>query len=321
MRSSSVLSTAALAALIIAPAAQAHVGWSGTRNFDTLALGVTETSADRNIGGAFGWADATDASFGDSHRNVFYRFVVGSPTDVSINVARVNRTIAPSGAGTQTGAHDYFLPAFSLYRIGNGPMPASTHDGAVATINHLATTFGTSGVAESFTDTTPGGVWNPGEAFIDANGNGVWDSAGLGNSGKEGAFNALGDWTIFNDPALPGRPSAQRADFNYIGHAADGTSANYGLVSGISGDGLADGLVSGTFAGLAAGEYFIVVGGAVYADQLNYNNSGQYGSTNTYLTYGVSVSVTAIPEPASFAALAGLGVLGLAATRRRQRAA
>lgn len=320
MRTPSILSTAALAALVIAPAAQAHIGWSGTRNFDTLALGVTETSSDRNVGGAFGWADATDASFGDSHRNVFYRFVVGSPTDVSISVARVNRTIAPSGAGTQTGAHDYFLPAFSLYRIGTPPMPASTHDGAVATKAHLTTTFGAAGVAETFDDANTNGIWNPGETFTDANGNGVWDSAGIDNSGKEGAFNALGDWTIFNDVSVT-IPVVQRADFIYIGHAADGTSANYGLVSGISGDGLADGQVSASFNGLVAGEYFIAVGGAVYADQLNFNNSGQYGSTNTYPTYGLSVSVTAIPEPSSVAALAGLGVLGLAATRRRQRAA
>ncbi|MEO0055200.1 MAG: hypothetical protein RLZZ50_1147 [Verrucomicrobiota bacterium] len=315
MHLSHIVSPAALAALIIAPAAQAHVGWSGTRNFDTLTLGVTETSSDRNIGGAFGWADATDASFGDSHRNVFYRFVVGSPTEVSISVSRVNRTIAASGAGTQTGAHDYFLPAFSLYRIGTGIMPASTHDGAVASLAYLTATFGASGVAETFDDANTNGVWNPGETFTDSNSNGVWDSAGLGDSGKEGSYNALGDWKIYSDTNAEG-------DFRYIGHAADGTSANYGLVSGISGDGVADGQVNATFGNLVAGEYFIAVGGAVYADQLNYNASGQYGSTNTYLTYGVSVSVTAIPEPASFAALAGLGVIGMAAaTRRRQRAA
>jgi hypothetical protein len=315
MKVSRLILTAALAALVNGPQAFAHIGFSGSRNFDTLAFYVTETSSDRNVGGAFGWADATDSTGGDSHRNVFYRFVLSETADVSVSVARVNRTIAPSGAGTQTGAHDYLLPGFSLYRIASGTLPGSTHDGAVLSVNYLTINFGTAGVAESFTDSNANLIWNPGESFTDSNGNGVWDSAGLGNSGREGSLNALGDFQIYSDA-----PASALGDFDYIGHRADGTSANFGSAGGINGDGLADGTVGFAFEDLIAGEYFIAVGGAVYNDQLNYNNSGEYGSTNTFLTYGVAVSVTAIPEPASAAALAGLGTLGLAALRRRHRA-
>lgn len=301
---SSFFVSAALAALITGATASAHIGFSGSRNFDTLALGVTETSADRTVGGLYGWADGTDANLGDSHRETFFRFVLSSPTDVTVSVARRD--------GTQTGATGVLLPGFSLYRIGTGTMPASTHDGAAASIAYLTTTFGTAGVAEAFTDSNTDTFWNPGESFTDANGNGAWDSAGLGNSGKEGSFNALGDWQIFNDAGVVG-------DFRYIGHAADGGAANYGLASGINGDGLADGFVTASFSGLVAGEYFIAVGGANLADQANFQSSGEYGTIGvTFPTYGITVSVTAIPEPSSAIVLAGLGAIGFAALRRRR---
>ena len=301
---SSLFVSAALAALLTGSSAFAHIGFSGSRNFDTLVLGVPETSADRTVGGAYGWADGTDANLGDSHRQTYFRFVLGSPTDVNVSVARRD--------GTQTGAAGVLLPGFSLYRIGTGTMPASTHDGASASVAYLTTTFGKAGVAETFDDSNSDTFWTPGESFTDANGNGVWDSAGLGNSGKEGSFNALGDWQIFND-------AGQVGDFRYIGHAADGTSANYGLASGVNGDGLADGFVTGSFNGLLAGEYFIAVGGAHLADQGNFKNSGEYGTAGvTYPTYGITVSVTAIPEPSSAIVLAGLGALGFAALRRRR---
>lgn len=262
-----------LAALVLVPTARAHIGFSGDRNFDTLVTGVTETATSRAVSGSFGWADGTDADYGDSHRNLYFRFVVGDGAGVSISVARNDKIVDPTGltAGSQTGAAGVLLPAFSLYRIGTGAMPGSTHDTSVASLAYLA---------------------------------------GLGGVTKEGSFAALGDWKIYNDAGAEG-------DFRYVGHAADGGSANYGLASGINGDGLADGFVSGTFANLVAGEYFIVVGGAGYEAQNT--ETATFGPTaNAYPTYGVAVSVTAIPESASASALAGLGALALAASRRRR---
>ncbi|NDC75473.1 PEP-CTERM sorting domain-containing protein [bacterium] len=300
----SFLISAALAALVTGNTASAHLGFTGSRNFDTLALGVTETSSDRTVGGAYGWADGTDANFGDSHRETFFRFVLSDTTDVTVAVARRD--------GTQTGATGVLLPGFSLYRIGSGTMPTSTHDGATASVAQLTSNYGTNGVAEAFTDSNTDTFWTPGESFTDTNGNGVWDSAGLGNSGKEGCFNALGDWKMFND-------AGELGDFRYVGHAVDGGAGNYGLASGINGDGVADGLVTASFNGLVAGEYFIAVGGATYADQINFKNSGQFGTTGvTYPTYGITVSVTAIPEPSSAVVLAGVGALGVTALRRRR---
>ncbi len=281
MTSFSLVKTAALAALVSAPALHAHIGWSGSRNFDSLAIGVTETSADRTVSSAFGWADGADSNWGDSHRLTYFRFVVSGFDSVTITVAR-NDLVG------QTGSAGVFLPSFSLFRIGTGTMPASTHDSATASVAYLTGLFGTAGVAENFVDTNTNSTWNVGEVFTDANGNGVWDSAGLGNSGKEGSFNALGDWQIFNDGGAQG-------DLRYVGQVA-----NTGVES----------LITGTFSGLAAGEYFIAVGGSDYLAQ----NTQQA----TFPTYGVAVSVTAIPEPSAFATLAGLSVLGLVALRRRR---
>jgi hypothetical protein len=76
------------------------------------------------------------------------------------------------------------------------------------------------------------------------------------------------------------------ASFTYIGHAADGTAANFGNAPGIEGDGTADGFLTATFLDLAPGDYSFFVGGADYASQ-----TVQVG---TFPTYGVFVSAQAI---------------------------
>ncbi len=138
--------------------------------------------------------------------------------------------------------------------------------------------------------------------------------------GTEGSAQALADWSIGNDPTynIPGDPTsgvlhpARLAFFTYLGNAADGDPANYGAASGIFGDGAADGFVSGTFLDLPAGDYSIFVGGANYAAQ-----SAETGPA--FPTYGVTVSVQAIPEPAAFAFGTGAAALGLGLLRRRRQ--
>lgn len=299
------LSLAALAALVSTPALQAHIGFSGDRNFDTLSTGITETSTSRTVSGSFGWADGTNANQGDSHRLTYFRFSLSATTSVSISVSR-NDQIG------QTGAAGLLAPAFSLYGTSSssdGAVPTSTHDSSAGSGAYLTGLHGTSAVAESFTDTNSNSVWDAGETFTDSNGDGEYTSAGIGGSGMEGSFNALGDWRIYNDSGL-------YAQFDYIGHVADGA---FDPLTGINGDGAADGFVSLTFTDLLAGEYFLVVGGADFGAQLT--ETATFGTlNNAFPTYGIAVSVTAIPEPASVAALAGLGVLGLAVTRRRRAA-
>ena len=283
-----------LVAACVAPSGlQAHISYTG-RNFGTDP--VSMTIGNQAASSAFGWADATDADWGDSHRFRYFRFTLTTSASIMISVTR-------GGTGAQTGAADTFLPAFSLFsglaqRANNeGVQQGATfrtealaHDGAALSIQSLVDQFGS--------------------------GNG----SGLGGSGKEGSFRSLANWSIGNDPTYntAGDPAsgiliaARLANFTYIGHAADGTSANFGNAPGINGDGNADGSVAATFNDLAAGDYSLFVGGANYAAQLT--------ETATYPTYAFTATVQTVPEPSTWALLAiGGATVGVALRKKLRR--
>ena len=292
--------------------ASAHITVGG-RTFG-LIDNTTQSNNTQTVSSSFGWADATDDSYGDSHRLRAFKFTLGGTQTVGLTVQR-------NDGGGQTGASGLFLPSFSLYSTPLFPANA-THDSSLPTSNYLTGLFGTGATGESFTDTgsyvtgvftnTPNNLWDVGESFVDGNGNGVYDGPGIGGAGKEGALRALNPWKIYN-------AGGNELFFNVvIGHAADGTSANYGAASGINGDGIADGTISATFADLIAGDYYLFVGGATYAAQ-NTEALINGPSYNSYPTYGIAVTVTATPEPTS-AALLALSAAGLALRRRRRHA-
>lgn len=256
---------AATFATTLASPALAHITYSG-RNFGTITTSGSSIT-NQTVSSGFGWADATDADWGDSHRGRFFRFNIASGTSVQITVER-------NLLGT--GSNGTFLPGFSLYSgLAQLSPEALAHDSATLSV-----------------DSRP--------------------------EGTEGSFRALTDWSIGNDPTYntPGDPlsgisiPARLASFTYIGHAADGTSANFGGAAGILGDGNANGFVTATFANLAAGDYSLFVGGANYDLQLT--------ESPTYPTYGVNVTVQAVPEPgACVLAAIGVGAAGLVGLRRR----
>ena len=267
--------------------ALAHISYTG-RNFGTLIISTDASITNQAVSSGFGWADATDTDWGDSHRGRFFRFKLSGSGDVQITAQRNDLM------GT-------FLPAFSLFsglaqRANNEGVQqgsvyrteALAHDGAALSIQSLVDQFGSGNVS------------------------------GLGGSGKEGSFRSLGNWSIGNDPTYntAGDPTsgiliaARLANFTYIGHAADGTSTNFGNAAGIVGDGTADGFVTATFSSLAAGDYSLFVGGANYA--LQTTETGP-----TFPTYGVNVTVGLVPEPStSSLLLGGAALLGL--LRRRK---
>jgi hypothetical protein len=253
--------------------ALAHISYSN-RNFGTLIISADVSNTTQTISSGFGWADATDADWGDSHRGRFFQFTLANSlaADQSVRItAERNNLLGTGPTGT-------FLPAFSLFSgLAHTTSPLA-HDSSALSVQWLQQQFGT-------------------------------NSTGLGGSGKEGSFNALGDWAIGNSVSQNViDPSDSLRFFTYIGHAADGTSANFGNAAGIVGDGTADGFVTATFSGLAAGDYSLFVGGANYDLQT---------AGPTYPTYGVNVTVGLVPEPSTGSLLlGGAALLGLLRRRR-----
>ena len=262
-----ILLTAVASAVLIGAGqnASAHISYSG-RDFGTLEVGGgAVVIGNQTISSSFGWADATDSDWGDSHRGRFFRFKLSSTASVVITVARNHLGNQTVGNGTANS----FLPGVSLY---SGLAQRANNEGV-----QQGETFRTEGLAH--------------------------DSAALSVSSRgnstEGSFRSLENWSIGNDPtyvtagdSTSGILIAERlASFTYIGHAADGTAANYGDIPGIEGDVTADGFLTATFLDLPPGDYSFFVGGADYAAQFV-----QTGAP--YPTYGVYVSAQAIaPTP------------------------
>ena len=135
----SFTATALLTAL--APHASAHLGYGG-RDFGTDPVSVTITN--QAASSQFGWADATDSDWGDSHRGRFFRFTLSTTASVVISVTR-------GGNGTATGATGIFLPAFSLYSgLGTLSPKAAGHDSSELSI--ASRPAGTEGNFRSISD-------------------------------------------------------------------------------------------------------------------------------------------------------------------------
>ena len=122
--------------------ALAHISYTG-RNFGTLVIGAPASSINnQTMSSAFGWADATDSDWGDSHRGRFFRFTLSTTASVMVSVQRNS-----SGNGT-VGT---FLPAISVYSglaqgtvtvnqtLGNGTTITRTealaHDGSALSVS------------------------------------------------------------------------------------------------------------------------------------------------------------------------------------------
>lgn len=288
---------AATFATTLASPAAAHISYTG-RDFGTVTT-TGSSITNQTVSSGFGWADATDADWGDSHRFRYFRFNVASGTSVQITVGR-------NSAGT--GSNGTFLPGFSLF---SGLAQRANNEGVWQTLES-GSTYRTEALAH---DSAALSV----QSLVDQFGSG--NGSGLGGSGKEGSFRSLANWSIGNDPTYvtAGNPSSgiliepRLASFTYIGHAADGTSANFGNAAGILGDGNADGSVTATFWNLAPGDYSLFVGGANYGLQLT--------ESPTFPTYGVNVTVQAVPEPgACVLAAIGVGAAGWTCLRRRRAA-
>lgn len=228
-----LITTAAVATLSIVGVSTttAHITYTG-RNFGVFAGGESPIAISQTVTSAFGWADGTDADFGDSHRLRAFRFTLTSALTIRITVESVAFGTGIAG----------LLPGFSIYSglvhvapITDAPGSAD-YDTSAISLNYLASLGGVpkEGVFEALDD---------------------W---------RVGGENQLGP--SFNYDAPDGLSTLV-----FRGYAVDGTAANFGLTPGIIGDNNADGFVTGTFT-LPAGDYSIFAGGGDYqsADLSNY---------------------------------------------------
>ena len=265
-----VYAAAAWAAFVVGHSAFGHIGYGG-RTFGALPIGGAAISiTNQTVSSSFGWADATDSDWGDSHRGRFFRFTLTNAASVRVSAQRTT-------AGT--GAPNTFLPCVSLFS-GLGQATITNVDGVIYESVFRLEQAGHDSAALSVTSRP---------------------------AGTEGSFRSRSDWSIGNDETYitNGNPAsgvlipARLAYFTYIGHLADGTTNQYGTAAGLKGDGVADGSVVTTFDHLAEGEYSIFVGGANYAAQI-----AEPGPT--FPTYGVQVTVQALGAPAYEAGIAAV---------------
>jgi hypothetical protein len=148
----------AAAAFLLATAAlaSAHIGYGG-RNFNDVAgFGSGPvTITNQNVSSSFGWADATDNDWGDSHRTRAFRFSLSTAATVSISVEAIAYT---SGANVYLSG---LLPGFSVYSglAHLSPIPAD-HDGSAASI--AGRPAGAEGSLRTLTDWS---IWNDGPEF------------------------------------------------------------------------------------------------------------------------------------------------------------
>ena len=102
-------------------------GYNGTYSAedDSVTINVTNIKSD------FGWADATDTDWGDSHKGRWFKFTVNEAGTFRITVLGGGTS---SGNGTfpyVEGNDPRFLPGFTIYK---NLALASTHDWAVLSI-------------------------------------------------------------------------------------------------------------------------------------------------------------------------------------------
>jgi hypothetical protein len=100
---------AAAIGVIAATPALAHIGYGGRDfgSFDGLSA-ASVTISNQTIRGNYGWADATDADWGDSHAVKAYRFHLDNTAIVKVDVM--------ANAGASSTSVGGLLPAFSIYQ-------------------------------------------------------------------------------------------------------------------------------------------------------------------------------------------------------------
>ena len=222
--------------------ASAHIGYDG-RDFGSYSgFNTNKVITNQRVTSDYGWADATDADLGDSHKTRAFKFNLASSAWVTLSFQGLAYT---AGATSYTALA---LPAFSLFR---GVAAAATHDGSAISIAWRDATYGTNATEGSLNALGDWKIGNDsGTTFADLSSFTYIGNAADGNSANYGT------------------PASSLT-------LADGTVVPNGTING---DGNANGVVTGSFY-LTAGNYSVFVGGADYS---GVNTNTSYGIQGTF---------------------------------------
>ena len=187
--------------------AMAHVDYTG-QDFGTFTgLGTaSNTLANRTVDGHYGWADAADADWGDSHKGRFLKFTLDHAANVTVSVQ--SNTLTPNAQG------GVFLPGFSLYE---GLAPYLAHD------------YSDAAFAWRDTQTPPAateGYWNALGSFQAANDAGETGFLTFKGYAVDGTFANFGNATT-----MPGVTGDGAAD-GLVSKTFDLGAGTYSLVVG-----------------------------------------------------------------------------------------
>lgn len=139
--------------------ASAHVNYYDLFNNPTTQISNTATGTTYSGGdilkGNFGWADATDVDWGDSHLGAWIKFTINQPSGawVSVNVASDGISQFVNNDPNNPSRLGDLKPGFSLYR---GLVPDEAHDGATAGLQPSDPQYGKEGAWQALANTTMG---------------------------------------------------------------------------------------------------------------------------------------------------------------------
>jgi hypothetical protein len=293
-------SALALAALMASAPAFAHIGYGG-RNFGNIVNGSNVTIGNQAVTSNYGWADASDMSL------VFDSNLAITRDTAFAGLAAANQSTSGIDAMTYgVGVDNLYLGdnhksrAFRMHLDDTLSVSFAVSAKANATgtsIGGLLPGFSVyKGLAAVAPFTAPQSSADHDFSKATQSWRGSWAQANVGMAygygATQGNWNALGDFYVGGE----GEPVNNLGVLSYFDYIDSAYDADMNGTASLS-------------LTLGPGDYTIFVGG---------NDITNKGTLNAANRYGMSFTVTAVPEPETWAMLlAGVSVVALRARRRQ----